>query len=55
MGLILVVFAFVIAVIAVFWTPPSPGRWNTWNLIAAALAFYFASILFSGVSTLLGH
>ena len=50
-GLILVVFAFVCSVIACF----SFGApyWN--RLVAAALAFYFASVIFSGAGSLLSH
>jgi hypothetical protein len=44
------VFAFVCAVLATFniGTP-------RWNLIAAALAFYFASVIFSGAGSLMTH
>ncbi len=46
MGTILMVFAFVLACLAAYGVPA--GRWN---LGWAALAFYFASILFGS----LGH
>ncbi len=44
--LILLVFAFVCAVLATVGVP-SPSRFN---LLAAALAFYFAALLFGGVA-----
>ena len=48
LSLIFVVFAFVLAAIAaIFATPIEPHRLR---IVAAALAFYFASILFTGVS-----
>lgn len=43
--LILLVFAFVCAVLAAF----NVGA-PRWNLIAAALAFYFAALIFGGFS-----
>ncbi len=50
-GLILVVFAFVCSVLACFGF--GAPYWN--RLIAAALAFYFASVIFSGAGALLTH
>jgi len=48
LSLIFVVFALVLAVIAaIFTTPVEPHRLR---LVAAALAFYFASILVAGVA-----
>jgi hypothetical protein len=55
MGLILVVFAFVLFVIAALaWAPTSP---NWYRLIAAGLACYMASIIFGStqVAHLFGH
>jgi DMSO reductase anchor subunit len=49
LGTVLLVFAFVLAVIAAFVPGPVYGRWH---LGWAAMAFYFASLLFGG---LLGH
>jgi hypothetical protein len=42
---ILLVFAFVLAVLAAFNTPVPPR----FNLLAAAIAFWIASVLFGGV------
>lgn len=55
MGLILVVFAFVIFCLAAWlW---SPTGWYHPRLLALGLAFYMASIIFGGaqLSHLLGH
>jgi hypothetical protein len=49
LGTILLVFALVLAVIATFWPyPAAPAApiWGRFNPLAAALAFYFASLLF---------
>jgi uncharacterized membrane protein YagU involved in acid resistance len=43
-GLILLVFAFVFAVIATRWSSLPP-----WNLLAAAIAFWIASELVGGL------
>jgi hypothetical protein len=52
LGTVLLVFALVLAVIATFWpyaaAAPQPV-WGRFNPLAAALAFYFASILFAKV------
>ena len=44
LGTILLVFAFVLACLATYGVPA--GRWN---LLAAAFAFYMASILFGHI------
>lgn len=46
MSIILLVFALVLFILAAFGIPNPPQRWN---LVAAGLAFWVASILFSGV------
>jgi hypothetical protein len=46
MSTILLVFALVLAILAAVGVPNPPNRWN---LLAAAFAFYVASILFAGV------
>jgi len=49
LGTILLVFALVLSVIATFWPYPAPTPiWNRFNPLAAAIAFYFASLLFHG-------
>jgi hypothetical protein len=51
LGTILLVFALVLSIIATFWPYPAPAPapvWGRFNPIAAALAFYFASLLFHG-------
>jgi hypothetical protein len=45
-GLILLVFAFVLAVIAACWEPPAPSRWR---LGWAAIACWIASELIGGL------
>lgn len=47
-GLILLVFAFVCAVIAALWAQP-PGYLGRVNFLGAALAFWLAAVLFGGV------
>jgi hypothetical protein len=47
-SLILIVFAFVLAAIAAIWREPlEPHRLR---LVAGALAFYFASMIWAGLS-----
>ena len=46
MSTILLVFALVLAILAALGVPNPPNRWN---LLAAAFAFFVASILFSGI------
>lgn len=44
-GLILLIFSFVLAVLAA-WPWPAPPRFN---LLAAAFAFFIAALIFGGV------
>ena len=47
LGTILLVFALVLSIIATFWPYPALAPvWGRFNPLAAALAFYFASLLF---------
>jgi hypothetical protein len=48
-GLVLLVFAFVCAVLATLWQPPA-GPFARWNLLAAAIAFWIAAELFGGLT-----
>ena len=49
LGTILLVFALVLSIIATFLPYPAPTPiWGRFNPLAAALAFYFASLLFHG-------
>jgi cell division protein FtsW (lipid II flippase) len=58
MSIVLLVFAFVLFAIAAIWNPqPQPSPWFG-RLIAAGLAFWVASALFSGILPLhlgMGH
>jgi hypothetical protein len=50
-GLVLLVFAFVCAVLAATWNPGPLGRWH---LGWAAVAFWIAAELFGGLASHLG-
>jgi hypothetical protein len=50
-GLVLLVFAFVCAVLASVWSPQPTPRWH---LGWAAVAFWIAAEIFGGVGRLLG-
>jgi hypothetical protein len=47
-GTILLVFAFVLFVIAAVWNPPAPSPWFS-RLVAAGLAFWVLSLLLGGL------
>jgi branched-subunit amino acid ABC-type transport system permease component len=51
LGLVLLVFAFVCAVLAAVWSPQAPPRWH---LGWAAIAFWLAAEIFGGLGRIFG-